>query len=478
MFLPSGNIRVFVLLICTMCLNACANNYAQLDMAEHKEIIAADKSHIEEISQSPAKVSLSLSEAMERAIHYNLDARVSAIEVLAKEDNITLEQLKALPNVAVSAAYQGRSNLGAASSQSVLSGNQSLEPSISTEPHRRTADLSLNWNMIDVVLAAMQANSAKDQAVIARERHAKVLQNIQRDVYAAYWRAYAAQKTSQDAGQLTDDAQEQLANLDLAFKEKLLSKPQAAERRQALEEQLIRLQRTRESLAFAEIELKSLLSYAPETKLTLTSKPRTYLDKARALLNKDIEALEIEALEKRPEMRETIAQRNIALRDTRMEIAKTFPGMKFFYALNYDSNDFLVDNRWANFSATLIQSLTNLVTAPTRYKSAKNRELLEDNRRVSLAAAIITQLHLSRARLEYLLDLYQSDASATNTANTIATATKTKQQEGFASGIDVTTARIEALNARMNEMLSAAEAHDAAATFLNSLGIEMMEGMS
>lgn len=478
MVYPSGYGRFCILVICTFALNACANEYAHLDSSRHEQIIAADKAQIDAVSQSHETVELSLSQAMERAVHYNLDARVSAIEVLSREDSITLEQLKALPAVSASGSYQGRSNLGASSSQSVLSGNQSLEPSISSEPHRRTADLGVNWNMIDVVLAAMQANSAKDRAVIARERHAKVLLNIQREVYATYWRAYAAQESLDDVQQVLSEAKEQLAAVDEAVEQKLLSVPQAAQRRQGLEGQVASLKRTMEGLAFADIELKSLLSYAPEAELRLTSRPAEYLNKARRLLDKDIESLELSALKNRPEMRETIAQKNIALRETRMEIAKTFPGVKFFYALNYDSNEFLVDNRWASFSATIVQSLTALITAPSRYRAAKNREALEDARRISLAAAIVTQIHLSRARLEYLLDVRDMDKQSAATADAIADATKARKDAGFSSGMDVLIARTEALNARINAMLSTADAQEAAVTFLDSLGEDTIGGLS
>ena len=449
----------------------------QLDTVDHHELVQAEHDQIDEVSKHGAPVSLSLNDALQRALVYNFDARVSAIEVLARQKNITIEQLKALPSVTASAGYQGRSNLGAASSQSVISGNQSLEPSISAEQYRRVADLSVNWNMIDVVLAAMQANSAEDEALIAQERHSKVVQNIQRDVYGAYWRAYAAQETNKNADRLERNAAEQLKAIDLAVQEKLLSPGQAAQRRQGLEAELITLKRARQNLSLAEMELKSLLSIAPETKMHLTSSPESYLGKARTLLRQDIEALEDKALMKRPEMRESIAQRNISLRETRMEIAKTFPGIKLFYARNYDSNEFLEDNRWASFSASLVQSLTALITAPARYEAAKKREAVEDARRISLAAAIIAQVHLSRARLSALLDVYAQEQSAVATAETLAHATQKKQGEGFASGIDVTIAKIKALNSKTGAMLSAADTQEAAATFLNSLGEPTLEGL-
>ena len=465
------------MMICTFALGACANNYAQLDTPQHQQIIQDDKAKIDVVSEVNGTIDLSLAQAIDRAVHYNLDARVSALEVLSKEDNITLEKLKALPAVGLSAGYQGRSNLGASSSRSVISGNQSLEPSISAEPHRRTSDLSLNWNVIDVALSVMQSNSAKDETLIARERHSKVLQNIQRDVYAAYWRAYAAHKNNRDMNELVFAAEKHLAAIDQAVSENLIAAPQAAQRKQPLERQLAALKRTMERVSLADIELKSLLSLDQDTEIRLTSHPDEYLEKAHGLLLEDIENLEIQALENRPEMRETIAKRNITLRETRIEVVKTFPGIKFFYAVNYDSNSFLDDARWQSFSATIAQSITSLITAPSRYQSAKNRETLEEERRVSLAAAIITQIHLSRARLEYLLDVSEMDSKAAMTADTIANATQIKHEEGFASGIDTTTAQLEALNARINSLLSIADAQEAAATFLESLGQDAVGGL-
>ena len=470
--------RFCAALVMPLLLAGCANNYASLDSKEHTQIIKADYQKIEELSSIDGVVIISLSEAIDQAIYYNLDARVSALEVLSAQDDITLEELKALPNLSASASYQGRNNLGASSSRSVISGNQSLEPSISTEPHRRTADLTFNWNLIDVALAALQSENASDRAIIAQERHKKVKQNIQRDVYTSYWRAYAAQENKDSASKVIAEAEEKLYAIDLAVKENLLSATQGAERKREIENRLNSLRQTMENMAFADIELKSLLSLSPDTKVHLTSQPKEYMQKAKTLLDMDVENLELLALEKRPEMRETIAQRKITLRDTRMEIIKTFPGMKLFYAGNYDSNDFLVDNRWTSFSATIVQSITSLITAPARYEAAKTREDLEEARRLSLAAAIITQIHLSRARLSYLLDSYALQENSVASTQTLVEATKLKQKEGFASDLDVTLAQLESLNAKISASLISAETQSAAAAFLDSLGENTMEGLS
>lgn len=473
-----GTGRYYVLLLPLLVLSNCAGDYARLDTEKHHEIIQADKAYIDTVGEAPGPVELSLDQAMERAIHYNLDARVSALEVLSRQDNITLEELRAFPSATFSAGFQGRSNKGASSSQSIITGTQSLEPSISSQQYRRTMDLGINWNMIDVALAAMQTSSAKDEAVIAQERHSKVLQNIQRDVYSVYWRAYVAQKAQKETRTLFAEAEKQLADIDRAVSQKLLSRSQAAQRRRGLEDSLAGLKRSMEDLALADQELKSLLSYSPDTKLTLTTKPNEYITQAKSMLEKDPKALELTALENRPEMRETIAQRNITLRDTQMEMARTFPGLELFYAFNQDSNKFLEDHRWKSFSASIVQSITSLITAPKRIEAARNKETLEEARRISLAAAIVTQVHLARVRLAALTDIYETSQKRVDTAGTLARTMRARKQEGFASGADVLAAELDAQVIKIQSMQDEVQVQEAAAALMNSLGTVMPGGMS
>ena len=332
--------------------------------------------------------------------------------------------------------------------------------------------------MIDVALAALQTDTARDEVAIARERHNKILQNIRRDVYSVYWQAYTAQQARKTSAGLVTQAEQQLSAINEAHRQKLLSSTQAAERRRVLEDSLLGLKTTIEDLAFAEQELKSLLAYSPGTQLVLTTKPREYLSQAKALLKKDPQEMELTALENRPEMRETIAQRNITLRDTQMEIARTFPGVELFYAFNQDSNKFLQDNRWQSFSASIIQSVTALITAPSRYKAAKNRETLEEARRISLAAAIVTQVHLARARMSSLLDIYETSQRRAHTAGTLAHGMQVRKQEGFSSGVDVLSARMDAEVVKLQTMQYEAQLQQAAAALMNSMGTSMGAGMS
>src|SRR5690606_20225257 len=141
-----------------------------------------------------------------------------------------------IPGVEFSYGYAGRSNKGASSSRSVLSGQQSLEPSQSTEMHRRTAALAADWNLLDAVLALNEAASAEHGAAAARERYAKVVQNVERDVYAAYWRALAWQEVKDKDEAIHGLAAEQIEKINIAVDEKLISPEEAGEKSSLLAE--------------------------------------------------------------------------------------------------------------------------------------------------------------------------------------------------------------------------------------------------
>ncbi|MCD8526086.1 MAG: TolC family protein, partial [Alphaproteobacteria bacterium] len=140
------------------------------------------------------EVKLSLDDAVALAFRSNLDLRVSALEVLSRQNNVSLEKLSAMPEFKIVAGYQGRSNPGASSSRSLLTGRQSLEPSISSDQYRTTTDLDMRWNVLDVAMAVSRSRSADNAAKAAAERHRAMQAKVVQDVVAAYGRAYSVQE--------------------------------------------------------------------------------------------------------------------------------------------------------------------------------------------------------------------------------------------------------------------------------------------
>lgn len=462
-----GNVLV-VLGACGF-LISCTADRMSLNSPEHKTQLQKDIDDTQN-GAIPQAIELSVEDALQRALLANLDARVSALETLSKEDDIDLARLQALPGMQITSSHLGRSNEGASSSRSLDTGTQSLVPSYSTDRYRTTTEMSASWDILNIMLAVAQSRIAKDEALIAQERHAKVLDNIQRDVYSAYWRTKAYQDTRDKTQNLIEQTRKHLSDIDLARREKLLSATQAANIKNAFMQQYETLNAVHNDLALAEIELKSLLSLPQSTTLTLTSNPDSYQKQIKTFLRDDMAKLEEEALFNRPEMRETYIQKNIDRQNIRNEILRTLPGAELFFAANKDTNQFLADSDWLSYSASLTQNLISFFTLPARKRAAENIELLGDARRIALTAAILTQVHLARHRMQTALDEYKDAKSSGQIAKDLAFAEEKRHKEGLASLSESLPAILKAQADHVRALQAEAEMQDALAALLETLG--------
>ena len=191
---------------------------------------------------------------------------------------------------------------------------------------------------------------------------------------------------------------------------------------------------------------------------------------ALSLLQSDIEALEKEALYNRPEVKETVLQKNIDAQNTRNTILRTMPGAELFFASNRDSNQFLYDQDWLSFSASLSQSLSALFTLPARHRAAKNVETLGEARRLSLIAAIMAQVHLAQRRLDITMEDYRDAKRSSRVAAENARKTETERKQGLSSGNNSLPIILQAQQEKIKALQMHAEMQDALSSLLNTLG--------
>ena len=454
-----------------MILPGCSGTTVDLDTPAHSQMLVEDRDKAGQgFAEQGQTIKLSLDDAIKRGFEKNLDARVAAYEALSAQDSVTIAQLQALPGVNLSGGYVGRSNPGASSSRSVETGQESLEPSMSTEQHRRVASLEANWNLLDAALALADAAKADEEAKIASEHYMKVVQNVERDIYTAYWRALAYQDIRDQSKLLMDNAARQIENIDNAASKKLLSSNEAGEKMAMLADRQRTLRDLHDRLQLAEIELKSMLSLPLDSKLILTTKRRDIESDVRRMLGENVTNQEWAALQSRPEMREEILRKNMTVRDTRREVMQTFPGINLLASNEYDSNKFLVDPSWSNFSAKIAQSITGILTLPKRYEAAKNKEAITDARRQALSSAILAQVHIARARLDATNDVSKSTRLSQKAAGRKSTALAGKRAQGMASGQDALLAQIESDIEKIRAGLAYAELQDAYAAMNTTLG--------
>ena len=176
---------------------------------------AADNRVAVTANQEPVTGPIDLYEAMARALKYNLDYRVEAMNQQVKARELNLASYDMLPQLVANGSYYGRSNQAGASSLSLLTNRQSLEPSTSSDRDIAAGDLTLSWDVLDFGISYIRAHQKADQVLIAAEERRKVANRVVEDVRTAYYRAVSAERLLAQAvgaaGRDRPDARQQRA---------------------------------------------------------------------------------------------------------------------------------------------------------------------------------------------------------------------------------------------------------------------------
>lgn len=158
------------------------------------------QSDLDILGAKPAELDapLTLYQAIARAILYNREYKLAAMEAALSQRQYDLAKANTLPSLTLSAGYAGRDKYAASASTTfdgdrpaALSGDPSY--SVSQDKDRTTASAAFTWNILDFGLSYVRAEQSADRQMIAIERQRKVVHNIAREVTSAYWRAVAAE---------------------------------------------------------------------------------------------------------------------------------------------------------------------------------------------------------------------------------------------------------------------------------------------
>lgn len=460
-------------------LSGCAaQDPVRLGSAEHLTAIENDKLSLYPALEPAAgnSVSLTLPDAMNRALTHNLDVRVAALEALIAKDNVSLTQFEGAPNITASGTYTGRNNLAASSSESILTGTQSLEPSTSSERERLLGDIKAQWNILDGVIAYLDGKNAEDQESVSKERLRKVQHNIERDVVNAYWQAYAGQEAEKTITALSADVANLEQSIKQALGEKMIPIADGGDRVTRLLQNQRQLNDLYQVATLSESELKAISAIPTDMDVTLLSDPQKIENNLRKIINnKSVDSFINLALENRPEVRESFLNANVSARAVERELLSTLPGLNLIYSRNYDDNRFLNKSAWTDFSTTLTQSLTDFISLPTRYNAAKNRKVLEAERRKALTAAVIAQVHIAQIRMNLAEVNYNLAKSDYEIAKKQTYAITAHQKMGAASGYDSVLAKTSIMAKEMQYHQAFAEMQKSYVDMIGTLGLSVAD---
>lgn len=341
--------------------------------------------------QEPLKAPLPLEEAMARGLKYNLDHRVKLMEDAISMKQVDLMTFDMLPRLVAAAGYSERDVHNASSSMNVYTWQQSLAPSTSQDLGHYTGDLTMTWNILDFGVSYFQAKQQAERSHIMRERRRKVVHTIFQQIRQAYWQALGAQQLEGQFAPLLKEVNEALQDISKIEAEKLRPPMETLTYKKTLLEILKQLEGFRDELAQAKPRLASLINLPVGQSFSLVNPGNLSLPE----INESLESMEVQALMLRPELREMDYNQRVSAHEVKKTILRMLPGAEMTVGGHFDSNSFLVHQKWVEGSARLTWNLLNLLSGPTQYKIAKSKTELVKMQRMALSMAIITQVHVA-----------------------------------------------------------------------------------
>jgi outer membrane protein TolC len=386
------------LIVLASLLQGCAVHPQPLTPEQIQERADIDLTDVD-AGQEPAEDAIGLYEAMARAIKYNLDLKVEELQSALRVAELDLTSWERVPQLVANSGYAARDNFNAANSVDIVSGLQSLRTSTSQERKINTADIGFSWNVLDFGLSYVHARQAADKSLIQEETRRKVVQRIIEDVRTAYWRAVSSERLMRKLSQLEARTAVALRNTRKQASDRETSPITALTYERELVEVKRTIQELERDLKVATTQLAALMNILPDQPFSLVIPERTDKTPNPGL---SVQEMATFAMLNRPELREIAYQRRINEHDADAALLELLPGINLSTNLNYDSNDFLLNNNWAGLGYRATWNLLKVFQYPQKRALIELQDDVLRERELALTMAILTQVHVSNVRYRHM----------------------------------------------------------------------------
>jgi outer membrane protein TolC len=165
------------------------------------------------------------------------------------------------------------------------------------------------------------------------------------------------------------------------------------------------LQKLERELVVSRQQLAALVNLSPDQRFRLQV-PR-YRRVPRAL-SWEAHAMIDVALSNRPEVRQIMYDKRINQKQATAALLETLPEIQVFAGPNVNSNSYLYKGNWVAWGAKASWNMMKVFSYPAvRSESDQNDKLL-DTRALAITMAIMTQVHVSRAKFANLSKEFQT----------------------------------------------------------------------
>ncbi|HWK53391.1 MAG TPA: TolC family protein [Hyphomicrobiales bacterium] len=451
-----------------LAMGGCTISPDALDQAELRQLLNQDQEVIARI-QIPVQGPLTLSDIMARAVLTNLDQRVSNLQEALALGAFEMARYDMLPSAALSSTYYDRNNENASRSISVLTRQESLEPSTSQEPQHTVSDMRLSWNLLDFGVSYYQAKQEADRYLIAQANRRKALIDLLQEARGAYWRALAAQRLSGPVEEVIREATTAYDDVNRGIENQVYpSMVEALRLKKELFTLIGDLKRLQAELEQARILLANFINVPTNTQLVLVGS-----DELPALpaIDAKVENLEQLALENSSELLQEAYNSRIEHAETRKALLRLLPGIELGYTGNYDTNKYLYNNDWNEASLRVSWNLLRLASTRQTLKNADLRDDLQLQRRLAANMAVVTRVNLALHQYASRMSVLETARELQNIDSQIAQYTSNAVTSSSEAQMNLVRTQAEALTASLTYLQSYAQVQEAYGAVLVSLGM-------
>ncbi|GGF55139.1 hypothetical protein GCM10011332_05670 [Terasakiella brassicae] len=458
-----------LLMSSALVLAGCSVTPEPLTMEDHLQRIERDSKALF-ANQEKIDAPITLYDAMARALKYNLDQRLKLMETVLSRKNLTMANFSLLPQMTVEAGYTGRDNHMGSNSQSLTSGQESLESSTSSDRELKSASLGFTWNVLDFGLSYVRAQQLSDRVLISEERRRKVVHNIIQDVRAAFWDAASAQRLLDRIAPLTQTVQKALQDAKKAERSGQETPLAALRYQRELLDSLRQLKIMRRELHTAKTRLSTLMNLKPGTDFKLDTGNVGF--DVPDLQLQDVERLEKIALLHRPELREEAYQARISHNDVRKAYLRMLPGLELNTAWNFDSNSYAWEQTWWSWGASINKNLFEVFTGPEAIEQAEGQVDVVDYRRYALSMAVMSQVHVALAGYVQSVDEFKTVSELYRVEDSIKGKIQANVRAGSAGNRDAIRAELQAVLSELRRDLAFTDMRNSVGRLYLTLGAD------
>ncbi len=411
---------------------------------------------------------LSLDQAIAMALKYNLENRVKLMEQALAYQTLDLAKLEMLPELTAYGGYNERSNTNASFSNSISSGNQSLEPSTSQYREYIDADLTFSWRLLDFGVSYLQAKQEADRYLIAVNARNKVMLALMQDVRAAYWKAMAMDTMEEEVESVAARVEQMLRNLETVRRERLKTPVAVLEDIRILIETSQQLDQIRQAINTEKTRLATLINAPSPDQIQF---PQLVEFPEMPDVSGEFDEMEMVALANSADYTNEIYNSRIEQVETRKTMLRLLPELEFRYSANYNDNSFLLNENWRQLGVNLTADIVRLGSYGQIRKFRETNEELIINRKLAINMGVVAGLHIawqdyrnSQKQLGQAEYLNEIDSEIARLASSAERSTK-------GTGVATIENELRALRSKISHMQTYASTQEAFGAFALSLGL-------